>query len=43
MMPITITANCGKTMVGILVVWKVRAKGCVAKCSAATVSGNVEL
>ena len=30
-------------IVGILVVWKVRAKGCVAKSSAATVSGNVEL
>ena len=31
------------TIVGILVVWKVRAKGYVAKCSAATVIGNVEL
>ena len=32
-----------RLIVGILVVWKVLAKGCVAKCSAATVSGNVQL
>ena len=34
------------SIVGILVVWKLNAKidrGCVVACSAATVSGNVEL